>query len=186
MLCQNCQKKAATVHLTEIVNNAKREIHLCEACAQAKGVAIKTQIEGLEIPEFFGQLAQSHAQAAPGAATEGQLACEVCGLTFEAFRNMGKFGCPNDFVRFKTSLLGLLDRIHGSTQHRGKVPSRATDRIAQQKELMQLRAELKQAVDAEAYEKAAQLRDKVHQLEARLGEEHREAKPNLQEHKESE
>ena len=51
---------------------------------------------------------------------------------------------------------------------------------------MQLRSELKQAVDAEAYEKAAQLRDKVHQLEARLGEEHREAKPNLQEHKESE
>jgi protein arginine kinase activator len=82
---------------------------------------------------------------------------------------MGKFGCPNDYVTFKKGLLGLFDRIHGSTQHRGKVPSRTTDRIAQQKELMQLREELKNAVAAEAYERAVELRDKVHKLEAELG-----------------
>jgi protein arginine kinase activator len=169
MLCQSCKKRTANVHLTEIVNNKKREIHLCEECAQDKGVAIKTHIEGLEIPEFFGQLAQSQAPSASGKETETQLRCEVCGLTFEAFRNIGKFGCPNDFVSFKKGLLNLLDRIHGSTQHRGKVPSRATSRITRQKELMQLREELRQAVDAEAYERAAELRDKMHKLEARLG-----------------
>jgi protein arginine kinase activator len=169
MLCQNCKKRAANVHLTEIVNNAKREIHLCEECAQEKGVAIKTQIEGLEIPEFFGQLAQQQSHAAGEQPAEGQLRCEVCGLTFEAFRNMGKFACPNDYVAFKKGLLGLLDRIHGSTQHRGKVPSRTTDRIAEQKELMQLREELKHAVASEDYERAAELRDKVHTLEGRVG-----------------
>ena len=169
MLCQNCQKRTANVHLTEIVSNQKHEIHLCEECAQEKGVAIKTQIEGLEIPEFFGQLAESQAEASPGVATEEGLRCEECGLTFEAFRNAGKFGCPNDFVSFKQVLLGLLDRIHGSTQHRGKVPSRTTDRIAQQKELMQIREELKQAVTAEAYERAVELRDRVRTLETELG-----------------
>jgi protein arginine kinase activator len=169
MLCQNCKKREANVHLTEIVDNAKREIHLCEECAQEKGVAIKTQIGSLEIPEFFGQLAQSQPQTSSGQPVEGQLRCDVCGLTFEAFRNMGKFACPNDYVAFKKGLLGLLDRVHGSTQHRGKVPTRATDRIAQQKELMQLRDELKQAVSSEAYERAAELRDKVHKLESRIG-----------------
>ena len=169
MLCENCKKRAANVHLTEIVQNQKHEIHLCEECAQAKGVAIKTHIEGLEIPEFFGQLARSQTPSAAGSESEGQPRCEVCGLTFEAFRNIGKFGCPNDFVSFRKGLLGLLDRIHGSTQHRGKVPSRTTDRIAQQKELMQLRAELKQAVASEEYERAAELRDRVHTLEHELG-----------------
>jgi protein arginine kinase activator len=169
MICESCNERKATVHLTEIVNDTKKEIHLCEECAQAKGVAIKTQIEGLEIPEFFGQLAESHSQEAPGAGTDDEVRCEVCGLTFEAFRNIGKFGCPNDFVSFKQALLGLLDRIHGSTQHRDKVPSRTTDRIAQQKELRQLREELKQAVACEAYERAVELRDRVHTLEAELG-----------------
>lgn len=172
MLCQNCKKRAANVHLTEIVQSQKHEIHLCEECAQAKGVAIKTHIEGLEIPEFFGQLAESQAPSSDGNEADEQPRCDVCGLTFEAFRNVGKLGCPNDFVSFRKGLLGLLDRIHGSTQHRGKVPSRTTDRIAQQKELMQLRDELKQAVASEEYERAAELRDRMHSLEHELGYEH--------------
>ena len=169
MLCQSCNKRAATVHLTEIVSNTKKEIHLCEECAQAKGVAIKTHIQGLEIPEFFGQLAESQAQEASESSEGGQIACADCGLSFEAFRHAGKFGCPQCFHAFRKGLLGLLDRIHGSTQHRGKVPSRATDRITQQKELMALREELKRAVASEAYERAAELRDSVHELESRLG-----------------
>lgn len=169
MLCQNCNKRAATVHLTEVVSNMKKEIHLCEECAQSKGVAIKTHVQGLEIPEFFGQLAQSHTQPASGTSTEGQSQCECCGLTFEAFRNSGKFGCPECVGSFKKSLVGLVDRIHGSTQHRGKVPNRASERIAKQKELMEIKEELKRAVAEEAYERAAQLRDTVHQMESRLG-----------------
>ena len=169
MLCQNCSKRAATVHLTEVVSNMKKEIHLCEECAQAKGVAIKTHIQGLEIPEFFGQLAQSHGQTASGANAEAQARCDTCGLTFEAFRNSGKFGCPDCVASFKKGLVGLVERIHGGTQHRGKVPNRATERIAKQKELMELREELKRAVAEEAYERAAQLRDTVHKLESKLG-----------------
>ncbi len=170
MRCQNCRKRTATVHLTEIVNNQKREIHLCEECAQEKGVAIKAHVSGLDIPEFVGKLASSSSEPSPtGPKSTSQLRCEVCGLTFEAFRNIGKFGCPNDYVVFKDGLVKLLERIHGSTQHRGKVPSRVTDRVSQQKELMQLREELRIAVEREEYERAAELRDKVRQLEAELG-----------------
>ena len=41
MQCQLCDK-AATVHLTEIVNGAKIEKHLCEDCAQKEGITIKS------------------------------------------------------------------------------------------------------------------------------------------------
>ena len=59
MICEICREQIATVHLTEIVNNAKKEIHLCEACAQEKGVAIHSEVKNLSIPEFFGQLVES-------------------------------------------------------------------------------------------------------------------------------
>ena len=33
MLCQICNKRAATVHYTKIVNGEMEELHLCEECA---------------------------------------------------------------------------------------------------------------------------------------------------------
>ena len=41
MICEKCQKQHATVHLTEIVNQEKKEAHLCEECARSSGVGIK-------------------------------------------------------------------------------------------------------------------------------------------------
>ena len=37
MLCQECKKRPATVHLTRIINNNKTEFYLCEECARQKG-----------------------------------------------------------------------------------------------------------------------------------------------------
>src|SRR5690606_11765977 len=33
MLCEQCKQAPATVHITQIVNDTKREMHLCEDCA---------------------------------------------------------------------------------------------------------------------------------------------------------
>jgi protein arginine kinase activator len=164
MTCESCNERKATVHLTEIINDTKKEIHLCEECAKEKGVTIKGQLANLSIPEFVVESASSEPD-------EGQdLVCEACGMTFAKFRSQGKFGCPEDYVAFRDPLTGLLERIHGNTQHRGKVPSRATTEIARQKELMQLRLDLKQAVEAENYERAAGLRDRIRQIEGISGE----------------
>ena len=140
MLCQNCQKRAANVHLTEIVNNAKREIHLCEACAQEQGVTIKSYLhKAPTYPELLSQIVHSQAEA-PG--EEKDVACPRCGMTYRKFRASGKFGCPQDYVVFKKGLVNLFEKIHGRVQHAGKVPLRATDQIARQKELRSLRTEL--------------------------------------------
>ncbi|MCL6560467.1 MAG: hypothetical protein K6U74_17075, partial [Firmicutes bacterium] len=38
MLCERCNKRPANVHYTEITNNIKQEISLCEECAREAGI----------------------------------------------------------------------------------------------------------------------------------------------------
>jgi len=159
MICQRCQKRQATVHLTEIVHGEKREKHLCERCAAEEGIAVKTQVSLNELLANFVMAQGSTAETA-------KLTCEACGITFTEFRNGGLLGCPYDYDAFEKVLLPLLQRAHeGGTQHVGKVPKRAGIGQERQHELMRLRRELAAAVDREDYELAAKLRDQIKSLE---------------------
>jgi len=165
MKCESCQKQPAVVHLTDVSNNQKREIHLCEECAKEKGVTIKSHMnKDPNFPEFLTQLVESQTEAT---SEEKDIRCPRCGITYRKFRSTGKFGCPNDYVVFKKGLLNLLEKIHQKVQHVGKIPSRVGDQLARQKELSQLREELARAIESEAYEKAAELRDRIYMLEKR-------------------
>ena len=166
MQCEACQKVPATVHLTDVSNNQKREIHLCDGCAKDQGVTIKSYLhKAPSYPEFLTQLAQSQTEGAT--AEEKDLVCPRCGITYKKFRTTGKFGCPQDYVVFKKGLLNLLEKIHQKVQHLGKIPTRVSDQLARQKELNQLREELTRAIEAEAYEKAAEIRDRIYSLESK-------------------
>jgi len=165
MKCESCQKQPAVVHLTDVSNNQKREIHLCEDCAKEKGVTIKSHMnKDPNFPEFLTQLVESQTEAT---SEEKDIRCPRCGITYRKFRSTGKFGCPNDYVVFKKGLLNLLEKIHQKVQHVGKIPRRVGDQLARQKELSQLREELARAIESEAYEKAAELRDRIYMLEKR-------------------
>lgn len=163
MECEICRECEATVHLTEIVNNTKKVIHLCEACAQEKGVAVHSHVKNLSIPEFF-----QHTTAAAPSSDSSNPTCDECGIDYATFRSSGKLGCPNDYRVFRGELEQLLEKIHGSTQHRGKVPSRIHMELSRRKELDELRVELRSAVDNEEYEHAAELRDRISTLERDL------------------
>jgi protein arginine kinase activator len=58
--------------------------------------------------------------------------------------------------------------VQGTTQHTGKVPKRAGGKLTVKREIEKLKAELHQAVQEEAYEKAAELRDRIRALEDKL------------------
>ena len=49
--CQICDK-LATVHLTQIIQNKIHKVHLCEECAQEKGV---TDPDGLSFEDLFSK-----------------------------------------------------------------------------------------------------------------------------------
>ena len=120
MKCQSCGENEANVHLTDVSNNEKREVHLCESCAEQQQVTIKSylnkQTSGTkEQPfEFLSQLVQSQTESFPD---ERELTCSRCGTTYKMFRSTGKFGCPNDYNVFKQGLVNLLEKIHGKVQH---------------------------------------------------------------------
>ena len=38
MLCDNCKERDAVINLTQVEHDSKVTLHLCERCAQEKGV----------------------------------------------------------------------------------------------------------------------------------------------------
>jgi len=156
--CDNCDKPA-TVHLTEIVDGQKIEKHLCEDCAATEGITIKTDVPISQLLEDFILHGTAGAEVA-------DRTCDVCGMSFSDFRSNGLLGCSHDYDAFSEVLEPLLERAHeGASQHIGKVPRRAGSDQKMINAVLRLRAELKKAVTAEDYERAAELRDQIKKLE---------------------
>ena len=154
MKCQKCTK-AATLHITEVLGEDQfEELHLCEECAH------KYLDEAQKVNPAKTAPAQESEE--PGAL---QHECSFCGIKFVDFRNTGRLGCPHDYQEFREELAPLLENIHGETRHVGKTPRRLPQTRQTQNELIQLRKQLLQAVNKEAYEEAARLRDRIRQLE---------------------
>ncbi len=159
MKCQACDQPA-TVHLTEIVNGKKKEKHLCSEC-EGKQQLLKQQDMNLTA------ILQSVIGQNVGAAANelSQLTCPSCGIKYMEFKAAGRCGCPNDYEAFREPLLPLLERIHRGRRHVGKVPVHALKHAAVQTVLRELRQQLRTAVEQEAYEEAARLRDLIRQKE---------------------
>ncbi len=157
MKCQKCAK-AATLHITEILGEEQvEELHLCEECAQKYLYEPhQKQVGGKAVP--------SHGEEAEEPAVLNR-ECDVCGIKFVDFRNSGRLGCPHDYEVFRDELIPLLENIHGETKHCGKTPRRLPQNKEMQSALTQLRKQLLQAVNKEAYEEAARLRDQIRRLE---------------------
>lgn len=169
MICQRCQERQATVHLTKVVNYEKTELHLCEVCAKTAGAelglifhpnfTIQNLIAGilegeLNLPQHDG-------------VTEGPT-CLNCGLTFSDFRSVGLLGCEKCYENFQGGLEPLLKRVQGDTRHVGKVPKRTGGKVRVRKEISELRSELQQVISREDYERAAQIRDEIRRRELEL------------------
>ncbi|TCP52322.1 protein arginine kinase activator [Tumebacillus sp. BK434] len=170
MLCQRCQQRDSTVHFTKILNGEKSEIHLCETCARENGeFMIKpgedfsfhnllSGLLGFENGGAFGQIA--------GMQKPQITRCNTCGLSYQQFAELGRFGCADCYHSFGPRLEPLLRRIHGgATAHTGKVPHRAGGIIKKRLQIESLRSELQQKIQLEQFEEAATLRDRIRELE---------------------
>jgi len=111
----------------------------------------------------------------PDEAAEEALAaaphCSNCGMTYSQFERIGRFGCSQCYQSFAGQLEPLLRRVQGNSRHTGKAPLRTGENLGYKREIEQLRQELQAAISAEAYERAAALRDQIHALEGKLSSE---------------
>lgn len=164
-LCERCNKPAS-VHMTEISGGKPHDVHLCDACAQEAGYVQQAHVP---INELLNQFLKAHAQVTEPSVTR----CPDCGMSWQEFKDTGLLGCPKDYDLFVNQLNGVIERAQqGGNHHTGKAAETAASKPRpddavrlRQAELNRLRKELARAVEDESYERAAQLRDQIRNLE---------------------
>ncbi|WP_251553850.1 UvrB/UvrC motif-containing protein [Neobacillus muris] len=174
MNCQECNQRPAAVHFTKIVNGEKTEVHLCEKCAQEKGEMFIFNGE----PGFsFNNLLAGLLNIDPSFQKQDQnpfeqeeiLQCPHCSMTFPQFLKIGRFGCAHCYETFQDQLKPVLRRLHGGNwTHSGKIPKRIGGGISLRKQIDELKKALRESVMQEEFEKAANLRDEIRDLERKL------------------
>src|SRR3989344_1211706 len=160
MLCDICGKFEATVHLTEIVNEEVTKLHLCEGCAREKGAEME---EHFGLSDLLAGLSDIGAQLEPEVVEA--VKCPACGFTYQNFRKVGRLGCGACYEAFKKQLGPLLRRIHGADRHVGKVPLTVGKTVKDTRDLQELKVRMEKAIQAEEFEEAARLRDKIREFE---------------------
>ena len=158
MKCDRCDNEA-TVHEVTIHKGQKVEKHLCEQCAQEDGIAVQSQ----SIPSsLLQQFTVGLGQQAPSKPSTRTPACGTCGMTYAEFRQHGLLGCPDCYHAFEKQLTPLLERAQeGGADHIGKTPNRSVGALQRERKLTVLRKQLADALAAEHYERAAELRDEL-------------------------
>lgn len=168
MICDICHKKEATIHITEIINDEVKELHVCQKCAEAESIKMQ---QSFGIADLLSGLVDF-----PSLIEEGEaLKCPTCGMSYTDFRKIGRLGCSDCYVAFRKVLLPLLKNIHGSTRHIGKEPEqivtideekqKKVKAISKEDRITELREKLQKAIQNEEYEEAAVLRDRIRQME---------------------
>ncbi len=164
MLCDHCKERDAVINLTQVEHDSKVTLHLCEQCAQQKGVETGGAILKSPLGGFITAMGKGAANVLPTPA-DG-LRCGSCGSTLKDFRESGRLGCAQCYLAFDAHLRDLLRRLHGSSQHVGERYVPPGDAAADpRRQLLELRDQLRRAVENENFELAAELRDRIRVLE---------------------
>lgn len=168
MLCQMCGQHPATTHIKTIVNGKLTQAHLCADCAKKQGYGNLFADWG----SGFGSLLSGFMGSAAPARQVTR--CPGCGASFEDITRSGKIGCAECYHTFRGQLLPIIQRIHGTAQHKGKVPGSSALRVTdtnnkivavEETPLEEKKRLLNQAIETQDFERAAVLRDEIKELE---------------------
>ncbi len=86
-------------------------------------------------------------------------------MTYTEFKKTGLMGCSECYVSFKNSLVPIIKRVQGNIEHVGKIPKKSGKEIMEKRQLLRLREELNRAINSEEYERAAELRDEIREVQ---------------------
>ncbi|MBR3120177.1 UvrB/UvrC motif-containing protein [Oceanobacillus profundus] len=170
MECQECHERPATLHVKQVINGQETKVSMCETCAKKKGYITYPE-EGYSLHDLLTGLFNFDTIKMTSMSDNQlnqvkELQCSKCGMTFSKFKQVGKFGCAHCYESFASKLEPIFRRVHsGNTKHFGKIPKRAGSGLQLKKQLKSYREELQQLIEAEAFEEAAKVRDKIKALE---------------------
>lgn len=168
MICDSCKKNEATIHITKILNGDKKELNLCEKCAKEKGeLTFYSPIDISSSFTFQNILSgiMEHVGNVGKDAKNPYSYCENCGTTYSEFKQRGLAGCSECYKSFSETINPIIRRVQGNIEHTGKIPKKLGKHIIEKKKLLKLREDLQNAITAEEYEKAAEIRDLIRKIQ---------------------
>ena len=157
MLCDVCQERDAVVKVTQVGEQGKTLVQMCERCAAERNIETTVSLSKNPLGEFLLDLQN---QTSPTSTDTAR--CNFCNATLRDFRATGRLGCAQCYTAFEPSLRDLLRRVHGSSKHLGRrYESPEIAMSEEQTELHELRERLRRAIESEQFELAAELRDRI-------------------------
>ena len=166
MLCQKCNKNEANTHIKTVINGKLTEYALCSTCAKEMGYS--NFLTNLDFHSLLGGLFENLTLS------DTTEKCPKCGATFDDIISTGKIGCAECYQYFDTKLKPTIQRIHGTTEHKGKSPGKSALSIPEKRTeiaissssvVEQKKLQLRNAIEEQRFEDAAKLRDEIKVLE---------------------
>jgi protein arginine kinase activator len=166
--CEQCDQRPAVVEFIQVIGNVRKHTHLCRECAVEHSLEGSIGALRAFAQQIFGELF-TQAEKRDENFTIPEKPCSSCGITFQQFLETSLLGCPACYQEFHVALKPILRRIHGGSRIRTSdkefsvFPPPDSDLLKLQRE--KLKQELQKALVEENYELAAQIRDKLKQVD---------------------
>lgn len=178
MKCQNCGENEANIKYTQMINDEKSEMYLCEKCAQDMKIDMNFDMN-FGFDNIFSSLFAGDMTVKPVELSD-ELYCDVCGTKYADFAKTGLLGCENCYRVFSKRLDSIIKRLHGNNRHVEpeinsipKFRKKKTEKSSVKNEIEQLKEKLEKCIKSEEYEEAAIIRDKIKVLEKKMNERER-------------
>jgi protein arginine kinase activator len=162
MICECCHEAEATIHLTQVIDGEVKKLNLCQECAQKNGIDLNSPISITDV--LLGLGSQAGMKKGQSMVSELDLSCSRCQMTRAEFKTNARLGCPECYNSFMGELNALMQAMHHSRQHVGKIPARQGVEARITAQIASLQKEIETAIAKEEYEVAANLRDKIRAL----------------------
>ena len=166
MKCNRCHQNEANVYIEQIAGHERKEMHLCNECAISSGMGLGISFMHTNTSQLDQAFKHAHNfWFSPESVRKESLVCTACGYSFERFKKSSLLGCADCYEAFRSELLGIFAKVQSGAKHVGKAPGAINEAYKKDNELSELRVALKTVIDAEEYEEAAKIRDKIRELE---------------------
>lgn len=168
MLCEMCKKNDAVFYVTKVVNGNKEEIRLCEHCAKKFDGFNMVNEMGILSPFSFQNVLSGlmdYIEESQSDKLDTEVSCKNCGMTLSEFKDKGLMGCNECYENFSETVNPIISRVQGKIEHVGKIPKKCGKEIIEKKKIEGLKQELQKAIALEQYEKAAEIRDEIKDIE---------------------
>lgn len=154
------------VRITQIVNGQKQTVSLSQETAVELGFHSPFDATPFPLSELLRTLFGPDDTPELPALPESTVRCPACGTDFEKFKQTGRLGCGDCYEVFRPQLEWILEELHGASRHVGCTPDTNQELARSFSEEEALTKELEEAIAAEDYERAAEIRDKLIALES--------------------